>query len=274
MYSKRWSIITGIRNGRKREVRKDNLLPREKYAYYSEQFSTSPSHTLPLKNLLYQLKRRIALMPESPYPCRRKLLFVYWKRKPHMEVIRMKRKALFLFTIIMAVSLSACTDNPASTVDSTGSEAAASTASIEESRSAEDASGSTELQTSSSGQVKEPSETEIVVNKPTEPSETEAQSEQITVVSQTTVPESAETARPSALETKPETPISPPLSTEPVPTPSAPPVTPSPEPTPEPQPTAPAFDVSRYVGYAKSYGSGIGLALDSFATGCWDTPIL
>lgn len=42
---------------------------------------------------------------------------------------------------------------------------------------------------------------------------------------------------------------------------------------PEPQPTEPACDVSRYVSYAKSYGSGIGLTLDSSATGCWDTPI-
>ena len=185
----------------------------------------------------------------------------------------MKRKVLLLLAIIAAVSLSACTNNPASTIDNTGAETEASTVSTDESRSADDASGSTELQTASSEQVKEPSETESVVNKSTELSEAEARSEQTAVASPPSVPESSETPRPSAEETKPETTTAPPVSTEPEPSPTAPPVIPSPEPTPEPQPTEPAFDVSRYVSYAKSYGAGIGLALDSSATGCWDTPI-
>lgn len=37
--------------------------------------------------------------------------------------------------------------------------------------------------------------------------------------------------------------------------------------------SAPAFDVSGYVGIAKSYGQFIGLKLDSSATACWDDPI-
>lgn len=35
----------------------------------------------------------------------------------------------------------------------------------------------------------------------------------------------------------------------------------------------PSFDVSTYVSYAKSYGQGIGLTLDSSAVSCWDDPI-
>lgn len=47
-----------------------------------------------------------------------------------------------------------------------------------------------------------------------------------------------------------------------------------PEETPAPtQPPAPAFDVSGYVSFARSYGQSIGLSLDSTATACWDDPL-
>lgn len=52
------------------------------------------------------------------------------------------------------------------------------------------------------------------------------------------------------------------------PTPEATPI-PTPEPTPAP---APVFDVSACVQNAMRYGTGIGLALDSTATACWDNP--
>lgn len=46
------------------------------------------------------------------------------------------------------------------------------------------------------------------------------------------------------------------------------------EPVTEAKPVSkPAFDVNRYVSYAKSYGSGLGLKLDSTAVSCWDDPI-
>lgn len=45
------------------------------------------------------------------------------------------------------------------------------------------------------------------------------------------------------------------------------------EPSTPTEPQAPAFDVSNYVGFAQSYGQGIGLSLDSTATACWDDPI-
>lgn len=41
----------------------------------------------------------------------------------------------------------------------------------------------------------------------------------------------------------------------------------------EPEPVVPAFDVSQHVGFAQSYGTGIGLILDSTAVSCWDNPI-
>lgn len=46
---------------------------------------------------------------------------------------------------------------------------------------------------------------------------------------------------------------------------------PAPAPTPAPAP-APAFDVSACVQNVMNYGVGIGLALDSTATACWDNP--
>ncbi len=54
------------------------------------------------------------------------------------------------------------------------------------------------------------------------------------------------------------------------------PTTEPPVPTEPPTPTeppAPTFDVSSYVGFAQSYGQGIGLSLDSTATACWDDPL-
>ena len=58
------------------------------------------------------------------------------------------------------------------------------------------------------------------------------------------------------------------VQTEPEPTPP-PPTEPDPEPKPEP-----AFDIDYWVSYAKSYASGIGLALNSEAVDCWDNPII
>ena len=56
-------------------------------------------------------------------------------------------------------------------------------------------------------------------------------------------------------------------------TPSKPPASESEAPPIPTEPEAPAFDVSPYVQSAKEYGAGIGLALDSTATACWDDPL-
>lgn len=43
---------------------------------------------------------------------------------------------------------------------------------------------------------------------------------------------------------------------------------------PEGELAEPAFDVSAWVSFAKSYAQSVGLELDSEATGCWDNPII
>ena len=64
-----------------------------------------------------------------------------------------------------------------------------------------------------------------------------------------------------------------PQQPDPAPQPAPEPPAPAPQPTPAPAPApAPAFDVSACVQNVKNYGVGIGLALDSTATACWDNP--
>ena len=48
-----------------------------------------------------------------------------------------------------------------------------------------------------------------------------------------------------------------------------------PQPTepPKQEPTEPAFDISYWIGFAKSYAESVGLALNSEAVYCWDNPI-
>lgn len=48
-----------------------------------------------------------------------------------------------------------------------------------------------------------------------------------------------------------------------------------PQPTepPKPEPTEPAFDISYWIGFAKSYAESVGLTLNSEAVYCWDNPI-
>ena len=54
-----------------------------------------------------------------------------------------------------------------------------------------------------------------------------------------------------------------------------PPATEEPQPTEPPQeePTEPAFDISYWISFAKSYAESVGLALNSEAVYCWDNPI-
>lgn len=46
-----------------------------------------------------------------------------------------------------------------------------------------------------------------------------------------------------------------------------------PKPVDQPQPTEPAFDISYWISFAKSYAESVGLALNSEAVYCWDNPI-
>lgn len=60
-----------------------------------------------------------------------------------------------------------------------------------------------------------------------------------------------------------------------------PPATEAPKPTEQPQPseppkqnpTEPAFDISYWISFAKSYAESVGLTLNSEAVYCWDNPI-
>lgn len=60
-----------------------------------------------------------------------------------------------------------------------------------------------------------------------------------------------------------------------------PPATEEPKPTEQPQPTEPpkqestepAFDISYWISFAKSYAESVGLTLNSEAVYCWDNPI-
>lgn len=68
-------------------------------------------------------------------------------------------------------------------------------------------------------------------------------------------------------------PVSPPQQPPTPETPSEPPASESEAPPTPTEPEAAAFNVSPYVQSAKEYGAGIGLALDSTATACWDDPL-
>ena len=49
--------------------------------------------------------------------------------------------------------------------------------------------------------------------------------------------------------------------------------TPQPIESPQEESTESAFDISYWIGFAKSYGESVGLALNSEAIYCWDNPI-
>lgn len=120
--------------------------------------------------------------------------------------------------------------------------------------------------------------------------QTENQTERITTQpvkapSKTTQEQESQQAIMTQVPTESQTSTSPPVPTQPSSTlPStAEPTEPAPteltpsaeltEPPAEP-PTEPAFDIDAWVSFAREYAVGLGLALDSAATSCWDNPIL
>ena len=171
----------------------------------------------------------------------------------------MNKRALILVILLAAVSLSACANNPASTAYGTGAEVEASTATTAESGDTKETEGMT-------GSTPPASSFEPVTEVPSENAEAESIASPNTAAPESSEKPATEASRPTEQTvlpvSTPSEPEEPPQSTE----------EPS-KPTPEPEPTTPAFDVSGYVSFAKSYGQSIGLSLDSTATGCWDTPI-
>lgn len=178
----------------------------------------------------------------------------------------MNKRALILVILFAAVSLSACAKSTTSSADSTGAEVVASTATTAESGNTKETEGMT-------GSTPPASSFEPVTEVPTESAEAESTASPNTATPEVSDKPATEVSRPTEQTEQTVLPVSTP--SEPASEPEEPPQSteePS-KPTPEPEPTTPAFDVSGYVSFAKSYGQSIGLSLDSTATGCWDTPI-
>lgn len=181
----------------------------------------------------------------------------------------MKRKALILLTILAVVSLSACSNNPAPVSDDGESNLTVST--VSETAAEGTTKTGNEESTSSFEPVSESTDTASEANETTIPPTSEAQAER---AHDEPMESEAPTAHPEQTQKKAPVTVQPEVSTELEVSPPA--DTPEPQPTPQPQPAeplAPSFDVSTYVSYAKSYGQGIGLTLDSSAISCWDDPI-
>lgn len=182
----------------------------------------------------------------------------------------MKKKVLIIITALAALLLSACSDIPATTASQVENEISSTESTIMTESTAESGTESTSLFEQvnvPSGEYERMSEEQhIESNTPagTQSESAQSQAQQPIAVqepeqTQQTVISTEPTTLQSALEQSatPQTPEPPPEST--------------PEPTPEPAQSS--FDVGTYVSYAKSYGQGIGLTLDSSAVSCWDDPI-
>jgi len=109
----------------------------------------------------------------------------------------------------------------------------------------------------------------------TQPTEAPDQADYSTAV----LPQSSEPGKKTdESERRPETAAS---TAPPETEPPAPPATETPKPAEQPQPTepptqeptAPAFDISYWISFAKSYAESVGLTLNSEAVYCWDNPI-
>ncbi len=109
----------------------------------------------------------------------------------------------------------------------------------------------------------------------TQPTEAPDQADYSTAV----LPQSSEPGKKTdESERRPETAAS---TAPPETEPPAPPATEAPKPAEQPQPTepptqeptAPAFDISYWISFAKSYAESVGLTLNSEAVYCWDNPI-
>ena len=109
----------------------------------------------------------------------------------------------------------------------------------------------------------------------TQPTEAPDQADYSTAV----LPQSSEPRKKTdESERRPETAAS---TAPPETEPPAPPATEAPKPAEQPQPTepptqeptAPAFDISYWISFAKSYAESVGLTLNSEAVYCWDNPI-
>ena len=159
----------------------------------------------------------------------------------------MKHARIIAVLVLLALSLSGCTNADRSEVPAPSSQ---------ETVMAEPAQ-STVPQENTTVSVSE--STEIPEKSTTEPETEKAQPEVST-------PEKEET--PPTVSRPTET--TPPKAPEPEP-PAASAET-QPQET-EPEPTEPSFDIQAWIDYANAYAESVGLRLESSAVDCWDNPI-
>lgn len=103
-----------------------------------------------------------------------------------------------------------------------------------------------------------PAEREGSATPPTQPSEPPQKSDMPERRSETTAsPAPSEKEQPTPPTTEEPKPVDQPQPTEP----------------PKQESTEPAFDISYWISFAKSYAESVGLTLNSEAVYCWDNPI-
>lgn len=171
------------------------------------------------------------------------------------------RKMLVLTIIALAlgIALTGCSQQ------SENPETSSSTASVSESKPEEnpaEVSSSSLLAGDEAGEVPEQHSQTVTGNV----------QENTEATSKAQAPQSVEEKPSPKQETTPPPVSEQPQEKAPTPQPTKPPESQQPTPAPT-EPSTPTFDVSGYVEYAKSYGQGLGLSLDSSATACWDDPL-
>lgn len=113
-----------------------------------------------------------------------------------------------------------------------------------------------------------PINTTAPTNEPTAPTHSTDESKQAETTPPSQTEQPPQESAPPAEQPKPEVPPEPPIQeTDPQPEPPT-----TEEPT-SPPVEEPAFDISYWVQYARSYAVSVGLQLHEEAIYCWDTPI-
>lgn len=130
-----------------------------------------------------------------------------------------------------------------------------STESQTDSRAAEFPASVSESDTQTTEVPDQADHSTAVLPQPSEPEKKTDESERRPETAASTAPPETEPPAPPATE-------APKLAEQPQPT----------EP-PTQEPTAPAFDISYWISFAKSYAESVGLTLNSEAVYCWDNPI-
>ena len=170
------------------------------------------------------------------------------------------KKNLMLCALLLSVLLSGCAAEPPQRQSATNTPKA-STPQEETSASFEPVSTGPSVPAETPTEVTDP--TDYIPNEDKHEGDPAISSEPVSAPTESNAPASEETEQPPVLPEKPEE------TENPAEEPSAPAIT-EPEPTSE---SEPAFDIERWISYAKSTAVSLGLTLENSATECWDNPI-